>query len=143
MKRSPSEQTRKRYRAQQIWSAWIKKTQVAYLYQTKFQDYGQCEKCGKLTSLQADHVIPKSNFRIILNDPLNGQVLDNICNVAKGSIHKDGTDYRSLGMRRFYAKVAGIHWQQYGVKGIWQMTDAGTAWLRSWDLKIPDPKDTR
>lgn len=93
-------------------------------------DCGRCEKCGRFVGLQGDHVVPKSNLKIILHDPLNGQVLCEWCNNDKGSVHNEHTDYRSAAMRRFYARVAALHWEQYGAKGIWQINAAGKAWLR-------------
>lgn len=127
----PSVQTLKRKKGQHIWSLWVRKVQVVYLYKIGWFEHGRCEKCGRMQGLQADHVIPKSNFRIILHDPLNGQVLCNWCNDDKGSVHTDGTDYRPLNMRKFYAKAAALHWEQYGQKGIWQLNDVGKAWVRS------------
>lgn len=137
MSAKPSEQTRQLMRGQNIWSLWIRRVQVAYLYETEGIDHGRCEKCGRIVGLQGDHVTPKSNFKIILHDPLNGQVLDGWCNAEKGSTHTKGNDHRSRGMIRFYAKAASRHWQQYGLKGIWQITDAGALWLKSGAIQIP------
>lgn len=130
---SPSVQTLKRKKGQHTWSLWVRKVQVVYLFKTEGVNYGRCEKCGWMVGLNGDHVIPKSNFRIILHDPLNGQVLCWDCNMAKGSAHKD---WRIQGMRRFYAKVAALHWEQYGQKGIWQLNVVGRRWLRAKTQKL-------
>lgn len=137
--KGPSLQTLKRKEGQRVWSIWVRKVQVVYLYLTEGIDYGRCEKCGWMVGLEGDHVVPKSNFRIILHDPLNGQVLDHGCNDEKGSVHTKGTDYRSAGMRKFYAKVAAHHWGQHGDKGIWNMNGAGHKWIgrKAPKLSIP------
>ncbi len=94
---------------------------------------GFCEnpKCpwGHLDiRLNADHKIPRSNFRIIRNDPTNGQVLCQYCNGEKGSIHMD---FQPLATKMFYARAADQHWEQEPLRGRWILNKEGHAWLNS------------
>ena len=128
------------------WRMWNIKTWLNYRYDEKAKELGisagimadegkeptvGCMKCGRRTSLEADHIVPRSNFRGDNWDPTNGQMLCHDCNSEKGSQHGPEWDYRPEKYKAFQKEKASKEWKldpmQTNPMKRWSLTDASAS----------------
>ena len=112
--------TGKTYSKEAAWRLWQFRCFAAWWENQGYESPLGCLKCGRISGLQADHVIPRSN-RLHGDpwNPKNGQLLCLECNYAKGSKHGKDQDFRSLLYREFQAKKAEEEWEYNTVTREW------------------------
>lgn len=110
---SRSRHTNKKESFKRSWRFWQLRTWHRYLSanNTTVETSIDCMNCGKKTYLEADHVVPRSNFRGDNWSPDNGQILCSVCTAAKGSDHGPWWDYRPKGYKVFQKALAAKEWE--------------------------------
>ena len=138
--------TGKTYSKESAWRLWQFRCYAAWWESQGYESPLGCLKCGRISGLQADHVMPRSN-RLHGDpwNPTNGQLLCLECNYAKGSKHGKDQDFRSLLYREFQAKKAEEEWEYDTVTREWllknkSLSSAKTAKERSSPLDLFIPK---
>lgn len=78
--------------------------------------------CGKVSNLNVDHVIPRSNFRGDNWDPCNHQILCQYHNFEKGSQHGKKWDFRTWEFKVFQRWLRRVDWVHHPFEG-WVIKD--------------------
>jgi len=76
--------------------------------------------CKEFKFLVADHVIPRSNFRIDPWIPTNSQIICWGHNSEKGSSHGPQWDFRTEEYKKFQVELAEKEWEKDHM-GRWQL----------------------
>ena len=128
------------------WRVWQFRCLSAWLDSNGTQNSITCLRCGALSYLQADHVMPRSNR--LHGDPwhpCNGQILCLPHNMEKGSRHGPQWDFRSKGFKEFQQKKAEAEWEYNVVTRAWSLKKQFISYAKtaepssqSQELYIPD-----